>query len=126
VKQEGKTMPKYRLTEVETTTLLDALEDAVQYRTLLASTARRDAATSAHHGQAAARYQDLLDATEPVTIDRITVRYTWGRKPGAWQVRREDGTLHGVYAEWIDANEAVDAIVAESDEVVSMSYVHTP
>lgn len=68
---------KYRLANVEVDTLLDALEDAVQYRMLLASTDRRDTATVVHHSDVASRYQAILDASDPVVIERITVRYSF-------------------------------------------------
>ncbi len=72
VKQEGKTMPKYRLTPDQVDTLIDALDDAVQYRALLA---RASATPNGFHSQKAGDYEDLLLAARSVSIERITVRH---------------------------------------------------
>jgi hypothetical protein len=112
-------MPKYRLSAVEVTTLLDALEDAIQYRSIAAGVDH-----SPHHREVANRYQDLLNAVEPVTIDRITVRYTWGVKTGMWEVRQQDDSVYGTYVDWDDANEAAEALIADTDEYVTLAFVN--
>lgn len=114
-------MPKYRLSNAEVQTLLNALEDAVQYRSMAARMGNAPA-----HREIAARYQDMLDAVEPITIDRITVRHTWGVKPGTWEVRQADGSVYGTYSEWVDARDAADAIISATDESVSVAYVNEP
>jgi hypothetical protein len=112
-------MPKYRLSNAEVQTLLNALEDAVQYRSMAARMGNAPA-----HREIAARYQDLLEAVEPVTIDRITVRYTWGVKTGMWEVRHQDDSVYGTYVDWDDANEAAEALIADTDEYVTLAFVN--